>query len=117
MRRPLRVIVLEATSASCTAFRFSIFCRWRRAPVLSCTSKLPSVACEDHMRGLEDCEDFGSLGGTHGIGTLAGYDGGERLAATDIDGDLAVNSIIRTACHNPRDLVARRDARRCPDLR
>src|ERR1700730_10432162 len=38
MRRPFWIIVLEDTSASCAALRFSLFCRWRSASASACNS-------------------------------------------------------------------------------
>lgn len=80
------------------------------ASVLPPTSNLPSIARENDMGGLEDCQDLRACRGPGLVGSLAGANRGDGLAAADIDGDLAIGAVIGTVHHGSRDFIARRDA-------
>jgi hypothetical protein len=69
------------------------------------------------MGGLEDCQDLRAYRGSGLVGSLAGDNRGDGLAAADIDGDLAIGGVIGTAHHGSRDFIACRYAGRRALLR
>ena len=87
------------------------------ASMLPPANNFPSIARENDMGGLEDCEDLRAWRGPGLVGAVAGDNRGDGLAAADIDGDLAIGAVIGTASHGSRDFIACRQAWRRAVLR